>query len=78
MVRVRITVTSDPKIAEHGCIWGLNQKAWEEVYKGAEGYITGPPVNPEPYWKCGTDLIWPVVVEGIPGWLCRHQFEAGD
>jgi hypothetical protein len=46
----------------------------------------GIPMQPTPDWKCGTDLLWPVlrIIEppvhfvGCNAMVCRHEIEAGD
>jgi hypothetical protein len=46
----------------------------------------GMPQEPQASWRCGTDLVWPVlriidhpeiVIYGN-AWVCRHEIEAGD
>lgn len=46
----------------------------------------GVPIEPDSGWKCGTDLVWPVLrfikptdIQPVPmPYVCRHQIEAGD
>lgn len=72
-----VKLTSDPELARHGCGPFWNRGLWEERYKGADISI-GLPIVPTAKWTCGTDLIWPVSAEDGGGFICRHQFEAGD
>jgi hypothetical protein len=47
----------------------------------------GTPHEPSAGWRCGTDLVWPVlrivqpagiVIESKNPVVCRHEIEAGD
>lgn len=49
--------------------------------------ILGTPVEPNDTWKCGTDVVWPVLdaqfyTDHNPSkpyaYVCRHMFEGAD
>jgi hypothetical protein len=88
--RVRVQLNTEPlSVIEHGYTSNVPFEDWRHtpVAKRSHGrwIVIGPPEKPGANWKCGTDVVWPVIdqdilaeVERPIAFVCRHQLLIGD
>lgn len=79
-----VLITTDDAAGRHGFTGKMARFFDEEAWMSIKGTTTklGKPVDASiaPHFTCGTDLLWPQVDDDGHeiGWVCRHQFIAGD
>lgn len=85
--RIRVALNTDLSVIMHGGRPRATLVRNADVAKRSHGRIitVGAPREPGANWKCGTDVIWPVLDEEIlretgreVAYVCRHQIFAGD
>jgi hypothetical protein len=84
---IRVPLNTDPSVVLHGAARNATLEKYGHVARKSHGRLihVGAPEKPGTNWKCGTDLVWPVIDKAILreterslAYVCRHQIIIGD